>query len=41
MSKEMWRLIVKQASLLWSGRIRQDAARRMKRKIAAAIKADK
>ncbi len=41
MSKETWHLITKWASLLQSGRIRQDAARRMKRKIKAAIKADK
>ncbi len=43
MSKETWRLIAKWASLLrlQSGCIRQDAARRMKRKIGAAIKADK
>jgi hypothetical protein len=40
-SKAMWRLIAKRVSLLQSGRIRQDAARRMKRKIEAAIKADK
>jgi hypothetical protein len=40
-SKATWRLIAKRVSLLQSGRIRQDAARRMKRKIEAAIKADK
>ncbi len=40
-SKATWRLIAKRTSLLQSGRIRQDAARRMKREIKAAIKADK
>jgi hypothetical protein len=39
-SKGTWRLIVKQASLLQSSRIWQDAAQRMKRKIGTAIKAD-
>jgi hypothetical protein len=41
MSKATWRLIAKRASLLRSGRIRQDAARRMKREIKATIKVDK
>jgi hypothetical protein len=41
MSEATWRLIAKQASLLQSGHIRQDALQRMKRKIKAAIKADK
>ncbi len=41
MSKATWRLIAKRASLLQSGHIRQDFARRMKRKIEATIKADK
>jgi hypothetical protein len=41
MSKATWRLIAKRASLLQSGRIRQDAAWRMKPKIKASIKADK
>ena len=41
MSKATWRLIAKRASLQRSGRIRQDAAQRMKREIKAAIKADK
>ncbi len=41
MSEATWRLIAKRASLLRSGYIRQDAARRMKRKIDAAIKVDK
>jgi hypothetical protein len=41
MSEATWRLKAKRASLLQSGRIRQDAAWRMKRKIKAAIKADK
>jgi hypothetical protein len=41
MSDAMWHLIAKRASLLQSGHIRQDAARRMKRKIEAATKADK
>ncbi len=41
MSDTMWRLIAERASLLWSGRIRQDAAWRMKRKIETSIKADK
>jgi hypothetical protein len=40
MSKAKWCLIAKQASLLQSGCIRQDATRRMKREIEAAIKAD-
>jgi hypothetical protein len=40
-SKETWQLIAKLASLLRSGHIRQDTARRMKHKIGAAIKADK
>jgi hypothetical protein len=40
MSKATWRLIAKRVSLLWSGRIRQDAMRRMKCKIEASIKAD-
>ncbi len=40
-SKATWRMIAKWASLLRSGRIRQDAARMMKRKIKAAIKVDK
>jgi hypothetical protein len=41
MSKETWCLIAKQASLLQSGRIWQDAARRINCKISATIKADK
>jgi hypothetical protein len=41
MSKATWCLIAKRASLLRSGRIRHDAARRMKREIEASIKADK
>jgi hypothetical protein len=41
MSKTTWRLIAKRASLLQGGRIRQDAVRRMKHEIKAAIKADK
>jgi hypothetical protein len=41
MSNATWHLIAKRASLLRSGRIRQDAAWRMKRKIEASIKADK
>ncbi len=41
MSKATWHLIAKQASLLWSGCIRQDSTRRMKCKIEASIKADK
>jgi hypothetical protein len=41
MTKGTWRLIAKRASLMQSGRIRQDAARRMRREIEAAIKADK
>jgi hypothetical protein len=40
-SKAMWRLIANQASLLQSCRIRQDAVRRMKCEIKAAIKTDK
>ncbi len=40
-SEATWHLIAKQVSLLRSSKIRQDAARRMKRKIKAAIKADK
>ncbi len=40
MSEATWRLIAKRASLQRSGRIRQDAAQRMKREIKAAIKAD-
>ncbi len=39
--KATWCLIAKRVSLLQSGRIRQDAVRRMKHKIDAAIKADK
>jgi hypothetical protein len=41
MSKVMWCLIAKQASLLQNSCIWQDAVRRMKCKIEAAIKADK
>ncbi len=41
MSKAMWHLIAKRASLMRSGRIWQDTARRMKREIEAAIKAGK
>jgi hypothetical protein len=41
MSEVTWRRIAKQASLLRSGRIRQDAPRRMKHEIEASIKADK
>jgi hypothetical protein len=41
MSKATWHLIAKRASLQQSGRISQDAAWKMKRKIKAAIKADK
>jgi hypothetical protein len=40
-SKGTWRLIMKRASLLQSGRIWQDATRRMKWKIGATIKVDK
>ena len=40
MSKATWRLIAKRASFLRSGHIWQDATRRMKREIKAAIKAD-
>jgi hypothetical protein len=41
MTEGKWRLIAKRASLMQSGRIRQDAARRMRCEIKAAIKADK
>ncbi len=41
MNKATWRLIAKGASLLRSGHVRQDAARRMKHKIKATIKVDK
>jgi hypothetical protein len=41
MSKATWRLIAKWAYLLQSSRIRQDAVRRMKHNIEAAIKGDK
>ena len=41
MSEATWCLIAKRVSLLQSGRIRQDATRRMKHEIKAAIKADK
>ncbi len=41
MSEATWRLIAKWVSLLRRGRIRQDAARRMKCKINTTIKADK
>jgi hypothetical protein len=41
MTKGTWRLIAKRASLMQSGRIRQDAARMMRHEIKAAIKADK
>ncbi len=40
-SKGMWKLIAKRASLLCSGKIRKVAAQRMKREIQAALKADK
>ena len=40
-SEGTWKLIAKRASLLRSGKIRQDAARRMKREVRAALKADK
>jgi hypothetical protein len=40
-SEATWRLIAKQASLLQSGRIGQDTARRMKGEIEATIKVDK
>jgi hypothetical protein len=40
-SKGTWTLIAKRASLLISGRIRQTAARWMKRKANAALKVDK
>ncbi len=40
-SKGTWRLIAKCASLLRIGKIRQAAARRMKREVQAALKADK
>jgi len=39
-SEGMWKLIAKCASLLRSGKIRQAAARRMKREVQAALKAD-
>jgi hypothetical protein len=39
-SEGAWSLIAKRASLLRSGKIRQDAARRMKREVKAALKAD-
>ena len=40
-SKGTWKLIRKRASLMRSGKIRQDAARRMQREVKAALKADK
>ncbi len=40
-SEGTWKLITKHASLLRSGKIRQTAARRMKREVNAALKADK
>ena len=40
-SKGTWRLITKRTSLLRSRKIRQAAARRMKREVQAALKADK
>jgi hypothetical protein len=40
-SEGTWKLIAKSASLLRSGKIRQAAARRMKREVQAALKADK
>jgi hypothetical protein len=40
-SEGTWKLIAKRSSLLRSGKIRQAAARRMKRKVQAALKADK
>jgi hypothetical protein len=40
-SKGTWKLIAKRASLLQSSRCDQAAARRMKRKIHQALKADK
>ncbi len=40
-SKGTWKLIRKRASLMCSGKIRQDAARRMQREVKAALKADK
>ena len=40
-SKGTWKLIVKCTSLLRRRKIRQAAARRMKRKVQAALKADK
>jgi hypothetical protein len=40
-SEGTWKLIRKRASLLSSGRIRQTAARRMKREVHAALKEDK
>ena len=40
-SEGTWKLITKRASLLCSGKIRQAAARRMKREVQAALKADK
>jgi hypothetical protein len=39
-SEGTWRLIAKRASLLHSGKIRQAAARRIKREVQAALKAD-
>ncbi len=36
-----WTLIAKRASLLRSGKIRQDTAQCMKREVKAALKADK
>jgi hypothetical protein len=41
MSDATWHLIAKRASVLQSGRIRQDTTWRMKHKIEASIKADK
>jgi hypothetical protein len=41
MTEGTWRLIAKRASLMRSGCIRQDAARRMSHEIEATIKADK
>jgi len=40
-SEGAWKLIATRASLLCSGKIRQAAARRMKREVQAALKADK
>ena len=40
-SKGTWKMIRKRASLMQSGKIRQDAARRMQHEVKTALKADK